>query len=139
MYPDDDPERQALAARLETPYPWEGGIVTLGVFDRNGAPLGGVTFEPVGSTADEVGQVFYYDAETQQYSLDLEETSAAAGPLIQGGFIEVTTGVREFEVTGAVGDCYGPEFGWPSDAPNRIRVPVRAGSRTGGTLNCDPP
>jgi hypothetical protein len=144
LYPDDDLERQALAAQLETPYPWQGGIVALFVVSPNsGAGLGGVSFVPVGSTADQVGHAFYYDAATQQYSLDLEETTAVASPgalpLNQGGFVEVTPGVQEFEVIGAVGDCYGPGFGWPGDAPNRIRVPVRAGFRTGGNVQCDPP
>jgi hypothetical protein len=146
LYRDDDPERQALAAQLDAPYPSERGIVALIVHGPDTyVNFAGVSFVPVDSTAGEVGEVFYCDTATGQYSLDLDETAACpeAWPLLilqgQGGFTEVTPGVQEFEVTGAVGDCYGPGFGWPSDAPNRIRVPVRAGFRTWGTVQCDPP
>jgi hypothetical protein len=135
-----DARLEELAGQLETSYPWQGGIVALVVADSSYTFLEGVTFVPVGSTVDQVGQVFYYDAATQQYNLDLDETMAAADfPLGQVIFTEVTAGVREFEVTGAIGDCYGPHFGLPGDEPNRIRVPVREGFWTWGRMECDPP
>jgi hypothetical protein len=143
LEPDSDLE--ALAAQLETSYPWQGGIVALSVNDSTVSAytsLEGVTFVPVGSTVDEVGDAFYYDAATEQYSLELEATSAAVPvfslPLYgEGGFTEVTPGVQEFEIIGA-GDCHGPGVGWAGDEPNRIRVPVRDGFLTFGRIECDP-
>jgi hypothetical protein len=100
-----------------------------------------VTFAPVGSTIDAVGEAFYFDASTEQYSLDLEATTAFSGaadslPLVQGGFADVTPEEQQFEFGGTAGDCL-VSWGWPGDAPNRIRVPVRKGFRTYGSMACD--
>jgi hypothetical protein len=145
MYPDA--QLEALAEQLGTPYPWEGGIITLISVGPNDYSVGfaGMTLEPVGSTIGEVGEAFYFDAATEQYSLDLEETTEVfppelwALPLGQGGFTEVTPGVQQFEVSGAVGACHGPPGGWPGDTANRIRVPVREGFSTWANMNCDAP
>jgi hypothetical protein len=133
-----------VAEQLGTSYPWQEGVVGLVVRDSTHNELEGVTFVPVGSTVDEVGQAFYYDVATQQYRLDLDETTVAGSALFPLGQVvftetEVASEVQEFEVIGALGDCYGPRFGWPSDAPNRIRVPVRDGFATWGRMECDPP
>ncbi len=141
MFSDD--QLEALAAQLGTTYPWQGGIVGLWLGNRVGA-----TFAPVGPSIDAVGEAFYFDATTEQYRLDLEAIPDPAYngewfavPVGEGGFTEVTPGVQQFEVGGAVGECHGPVFGWPGDAPNRVRVPVREGfiSRSFMSDSCDAP
>ena len=128
----------AIAERLQTPYPWKGGIVGL---LRWLNPNQGVKFLPVGPTAEAVGRAFYFDASTQQYSLDLEATTSFFGlqdaPLAEGGFTEVVPGVQQFEFVGTAGDCPHASWGWPGDAPNRLRVPVLEGYITYGSVRCD--
>ena len=146
LYPDD--QLAAIADQLQTPYPWEGGIVGLMVVDNLPGSVAGITFTPVGSTIDMVGEPFYFDAEpSSQYSLDLEATTAVALserqnaglglPLRDGGFTEVIAEEQQFEFGGTAGDCPCIVWGWPGDAPNRIRVPVRAGYTTYGYMLCD--
>jgi hypothetical protein len=140
-----DAQLEAIAGEqleLDPAYPWEGGIV--GLVANTSVGLAGVTFEPVGSTVGEVGQAFYFDAATEQYSIDLEATTSFAQvytrfPFAEGGFAGVTPGVQQFELSGAIGDCHGPSWGWPGDTANSIRVPVREGFGTYGSMNCDPP
>jgi hypothetical protein len=141
MFPID--QEAAIARQLQTPYPWEGGIVGLA---RWVFPNTGVTFAAVGSTIDAVGEPFYFDAETKQYTLDLEATTYFPGtdglPLSQGGFTEVKAipGEQQFEFGGTAGDCHCASWAWPVEgAPNRIRVPVREGYRTYGSMVCDDP
>ena len=128
----------AVAETLETAYPWEGGIVAL---VRWLSPNPGVKFLPVGPTAEQVGDAFYFDAASVQYSLELEATTRffglADGPLGEGGFTEVVPGVQQFEFVGTAGDCPHASWGWPGDAPNRIRVPVMEGYTTYGSVRCD--
>jgi len=108
-------------------------------------PLGfaGVTFTPMGPTSDAVGERFYYDVATEQYSLDLEATTGAPSanllPLAEGGFTEVAPGEQQFEFGGTIGDCSLVSWGWPGDTPNTIRVPVRDGYITYGSMVCDKP
>ena len=132
-----DAQLEAIAAQLDTTYPWTDGIVGLVRWPSDHA---GVTFIPVGSTGDAVGDPFYYDAATREYSLDLDATTSVADshllPLGSGGFTEVTPGVQEFEFGGTSGDCRAT-WAWPGDGPNKIRVPVREGYRTYGSMRCD--
>ena len=133
-----DAQLAVIAEQLQTPYPWEGGIVGLLKWV---SPNTGVTFAPVGSTIGEVGEAFYFDAATEQYSLDPEATTGFSGlwnyPLAEGGFTEVTPGEQQFEFGGTAGDC-SVSWGWPVDgAPNRIRVPVLEGYATYGSMVCD--
>lgn len=127
----------AIAAQLGTAYPWTGGIVGL---NRGGGPHPGMTFTPVGSTVAAVGEGFYFDAAMEQYSLDLEATTAFPRPwnipLAAGGFTEVTPGEQQFELGGTAGDCV-PNFGWHGDGPNRIRLPVLEGHITWGSMLCE--
>jgi hypothetical protein len=141
MYPHD--QLEAIAEQLQTPYPREGGTVGLAVA---GLPdFAGVTFIPVGSTSGAVGEPFYYDADSEprQYSLDLEATTGVSGasllPLAEGGFTEVAQGEQQFEFGGTVGDCSDVSLGWRGDTPNRIRVPVREGYITYGSMVCPGP
>ena len=135
MYPDD--QLMAIAEQLGTPYPWEGGVVGL---VRIPSDVAGVKFAPVESTVGAVGESFYYDSATDEYSLDLEATTAHQNswllPLGAGGFTEVTPGERQFEFGGTAVNC-GPSWAWPGDGPNQIRVPVRDGYRTYGSMACD--
>lgn len=140
MYPDE--QLTTIAEQVGTTYPWQGGMVGLLWLSIPRAPHAGVTFTPVGSTIDAVGEPFYFDAATEQYSLDLEATTAVVAgyllPLAEGGFTEVTAGEQQFELGGTAGDCIRPSWGWPVDgAPNRIRVPVREGYATYGSVICD--
>lgn len=127
-----------VAETLETPYPWEGGIVAL---VRWFSPNSGVKFLPVGPTAEQVGDAFYFDAASRQYSLDVEATpfflGLADGPLGEGGFTEVVPGVQQFEFVGTAGNCPHASWGWPGDAPNRVKVPVIEGYTTYGSVRCD--
>ncbi|MGB5695067.1 MAG: hypothetical protein WBM46_05405 [Polyangiales bacterium] len=140
-----DAQLEAIAAeqlQLDPAYPWNGGIV--GLVANTGTGLAGVTFAPVGSTIGAVGQAFYFDAGTEQYSIDLEATTSFPFvydqfPFAEGGFTEVAPGVQQFEIGGMIGDCQGPSFGWSGDTANSIRVPVREGFRTYGSMQCDPP
>jgi hypothetical protein len=127
-----------LAERLQTSYPWKGGIVAL---VRWFSPHPGVQFLPVGPTSEAVGDAFYFDAATLQYSLEIDATTnffgLPDGPLGEGGFTEVVPGVQQFEFVGTAGDCPHASWAWPGDAPNRIRVPVLEGFTTYGSVRCD--
>lgn len=132
-----DAQLAAIAGQLQTPYPWQGGIVGLVTFPS--LPAGGATFAPVGSTVDAVGDSFYYDSATEEYSLDLDATTAVGEswllPLAEGGFTEITPGEQQFEYGGTAGDCEA-SWAWPGDTANTIRVPVREGYRTYGSMIC---
>lgn len=138
MFLDD--QLAAIAMQLGTQYPWEGGIVGL---VRNPSDAAGATFAPVGSTVGAVGESFYYDSATDEYSLDLEAATAVESswllPLGAGGFTEVAPGAageQQFEFGGTAGNCR-PSWAWPGDGPNRIRVPVREGYRTYASMICN--
>jgi hypothetical protein len=134
-----DAQLEAVAGQLNTEYPWTDGIVGLVI---NPSDVEGLTFAPVGSTVGAVGESFYYDSATDEYSLDLEAGTAVAAnwllPLGAGGFTEVTPGVQQFEFREPGGNCEA-SWAWPGDMPNTIRVPVREGYRTYGSLICTVP
>lgn len=134
-----DAQLEAVAAQLNTDYPWTGGIVGLVV---NPSETDGLTLAPVGSTAGAVGESFYYDSATEEYSLALEAGTAVEMnwllPLGAGGFTEVTPEEQQFEFGGTAGDCVA-SWSWPGDTANTIRVPVREGYRTYGSVICTAP
>ncbi|MGB5314357.1 MAG: hypothetical protein WBN38_19955 [Polyangiales bacterium] len=136
MYTDE--HLATIAEQLGTPYPWRGGMVAL---IRWVSPHPGVKFIPVGPTVDQVGESFYWDASTGQYSVDATATPQflylTEYPLAEGGFAEVTPGVQQFEFAGTAGVCTHASWAWPGDAPNRIRVPVLDGYITYGSMRCD--
>jgi hypothetical protein len=136
LYTDED--LAAVAEDLQTPYPWKGGVVGL---VRWFSPHPGVKFLPVGPTAEAVGEAFYFDPVTSQYSLEIDATTnyfgLFYGPLAEGGFTEVVPGVHQFEFVGTAGDCPHASWGWPGDAPNRLRVLVLEGHTTYGSVRCD--
>lgn len=125
-----------IAAQLGITYPWKQGMVGL----QRWPSRAGVRFVPVGSTVDAVGEPFYFDASTLDYSLELTATTDfVATPYFQlasGGFTEVAPGVQQFELAGAAGEC-ASSWAWPGDAPNRIRIPVLEGFTTYGSMICD--
>ncbi|MCZ6805780.1 MAG: hypothetical protein O7F08_02410 [Deltaproteobacteria bacterium] len=131
---------EAIAAQLGTPYPLEGSIVALVSFvgTRGDEGPAGATFTPV--TSGTVGEAFYFDSATGQYSLDLEATTATTStarlPLAQGGFTEVAPGEQQFEFGGTRSNCVA-SWAWPGDAPNTIRIPVRDGFISYGSIVCD--
>jgi len=125
----------AISEDLQTAYPWDEGIVALQKWSRaTWAPTERARFVPVGPAADAVGAGFYSDVATIRYSLELEKTTFGleTGEMLpaRAGFVEVERGVHQFEHTGDVNDCYHLSWCWPADAPNRVRIPVRAGCRT---------
>jgi hypothetical protein len=130
-----DAQFEATAAEVQTTYPWQGGIVGLVRFPSRA----GVTFTPVGSSVDAVGDSFYFDSATNEYSLDLDAATGVVNdwrlPLGAGGFTEVTPGEQQFELGGTAGDCEA-SWAWPGDTPNTIRIPVREGYRTYGSMVC---
>jgi hypothetical protein len=132
-----DEQLAAIANDLQTPYPWHDGVVVL----QRWLSGPGVRFVPVGPTADSVSRAFYFDVAAMKYRLDLNQTTpeldTADMPLGQGGFVEVEPGVHQFEFTGNMMGCYTTSWGWPGDAPNRLRLPVREGYRTYGSIRCE--
>jgi hypothetical protein len=130
-----------IAELLETPYPWSGGIVGLAAapIDATGRTVEDATFELLDAT----GKAFYFDEETRLYSLDLEATTDVTAqfllPLAEGGFAELSPGVHQAELGGMATDCPVVSYGWPGDAPNRIRFPVLEGHITYASMFCNVP
>ncbi|MDH3654564.1 MAG: hypothetical protein OEN21_09870 [Myxococcales bacterium] len=131
-----DAQLEAVASQLNTAYPWTDGIVGL---VKNPSETEGLTFAPAGSTAGAVGESFYYDSATEEYRADLVAGTAVETnwylPLGAGGFTEVTPGEQQFEFGGTAGNCVA-SWAWPGDTANTIRVPVREGYRTYGSMIC---
>lgn len=125
-----DEQLAAIAAQLEVQYPW-----TSGIFGNATVPdRAGVTFELVEGT----GKRFYGDQ--TGYSLEPDSTSGVRvwpSPLGAGGFAELAVGEYQVEFGGTAADCNVISFGWPGDAPNRVRIPVRVGYISYGSLKCD--
>ena len=136
-----DAQLEEVATQLGVDYPWNRSIVGL-VKGPSNTDTEGVTFAPAGSTVGEVGEEFYYDSTTEEYSTDLNAgTSVDLNwylPLGAGGFTDVTPGEQQFEFGGTAGDCVA-SWSWPGDAPNTIRVPVIEGYRTYGSMICSLP
>jgi len=90
----------------------------------------GVTFDLV----DETAPVYYFD-ETHIPTVGLSATTTDGS----GGFVELSTGEYQAEFGGNATNCI-PDLGWPGDAPNRIRAPVKLGHLTFASMkNCDEP
>lgn len=139
MFPRE--QLRPIAERLDTPYPWEGGIVAvaaLPIDDASGS-LAGVTYELVEAN----GKGFYFDEDTRLYTQELDATTLVNQqsllPLSMGGFAEVAPGMVQVEYGGAVTDCPRLSFGLPGDGPNRIRMPVRDGYITYASMHCEAP
>jgi hypothetical protein len=123
MWPDEDVE--AFAETNMIPYPLTGGAVLL---HMNPTRTEGVTFTLV----DDDGALAYYADEDGFFRFDLTATTVNGF----GGFFEVAPGDRQIELGGTATNCT-EAFGWPGDAPNRVKVPVRVGHITLASMNCD--
>ena len=106
------------------PSPWTGGALILLTLPRRA----GVTFDLVDATA----QAYFLDAAGTP-TLELTATSTNG----RGGFVEVPAGEYQVEFGGTVTDCVA-DLGWPGDAANRIKLPVKTGYITIATMGCDP-
>lgn len=89
----------------------------------------GVTWDVI----DDTSIVYYMDADGVA-QLDLTATTEFG----RGGFYEVSAGVHEVEFGGTVTNCTAA-IAWPGNAANQIRVPVRAGYFSYGSMNCEEP
>jgi hypothetical protein len=116
------------AVDIGTVWPHEGtGWLALGV------NLVGVTFTLIGDAR----APWYADADGNGSTvIDATTTGSIGGA--RGGFVEVAPGVHEAEYGGTATDCV-VGIGWPSAGANRIRVPVRDGYLSFGSMSCDAP
>jgi len=80
---------------------------------------------------DETATAVYID-EAGNPNPDLTATTSFG----QGAFLEVTPGEHQVEFGGVFTNCTA-WTGWPGDAANRIKVPVRAGYYSYASMNCD--
>lgn len=111
------------AEALEIPYPYTGGILALQVLPN----MAGVTFDLLDETAKQ-----YYADEAGIDTLGLTATTSRGW----GGFLEVSPGEHQVEFGGTATNCT-PSIAWPGDAANRIKVPVRVGYVSYGSMDCD--
>jgi len=122
MWPDEDVETFADINMI--PYPLTGGAVLL---HMNPTRTAGVTFTLV----DDAGALAYYADEDGFFRFDLTETTVNGF----GGFFEIAPGDRQIEFGGTATNCTAT-LGWPGDAPNRVKLPVRVGHITLASMNC---
>jgi hypothetical protein len=111
------------AESLGIPYPYTGGGFALQVVPS----MAGVTFDPL----DETG-VQYYVNEAGINTLGLTATTSEG----RGAVLELSPGEYQVEFGGTATNCT-PGIAWPGDAANRIKVPVRVGHISYGSVNCD--
>jgi hypothetical protein len=123
MWLDEDVEVLAEANAIS--YPLTGGAVLL---HMNPYRTEGVTFTLI----DDEGALPYYADEDGFFRFDLTETTSNGN----GGFFEMAPGERQIEFGGSATNCTAA-LAWLGDAPNRIKVPVRAGHITLASMNCD--
>jgi hypothetical protein len=107
-----------------SPYPMRG-TGTIQVEIQPGAA--GATFDLVGAT----GPPFYYTRQNT-WSPDFITTTGRGW----GGFSEVSPGDDYLIELGGEAESCVPNWGWPSDEENSIRVPVREGYLTIATVQC---
>jgi len=95
-----------------------------------GVDLAGVTFELIGTS----GVRWYSDSDgVLTTSIDATTEEGVGGG--RGGFVEVAPGVFEVEYAGAASNCTRG-IGWPSEMPNRLRIPVRDGYISYASMAC---
>jgi hypothetical protein len=115
--------------RVGSPYPMEGtGTVGIGIYPG----FAGVTFELLNAT----GTVWYLD-EGFIWNTELTATTDVVDAF--GGFTEVTPGVVEVKIGGTAAQGCTPTQGWPAEAANTMRVPVREGYTSFSTSACPVP
>ena len=113
---------QRVAEELEiTLPPVSTGAVVLAT------PIEGAQFIHVGGS----GEAFYYD-ETGFPDRDLVATTSFGW----GGLLDIEPGEAQIEIVGDTEGC-AVEWGWPSDADNRFRVPIWEGYYTYASFACE--
>lgn len=96
-----------------------------------GVNLAGVTFQLIEAS----GVQWYINSEgVGTTEIDATTTEAIGGA--RGGFVEVAPGIFEVEYGGAATNCT-VGIGWPSETPNRLRIPVRDGHISYASMTCD--
>lgn len=124
---------EVIAGQLGVPYPWMTGVI--GSFAT--PEVAGTTVALVGAT----GTPFYLDA-TGQYTSELDASVGGSWwphPLGTAGFAGIPEGEQVVEFGGGAADCGPSRWGWPSDAPNRVRTPIRVGYMSSAAVSCDGP
>lgn len=121
---------EAAFAAVEIFPPFTGGTVLLRARTSVGPADGiaGVVYDLI----DETATPFYQEAGDWTSTFDLAATTATG----QGGFTELPDGDYQAEFGGTATNCT-PVLGWPGDATNRLRVPIRAGHLTYSTMQCE--
>ncbi len=119
-------------AIMMSPYPMEGtGWLAVSAFLTDSLPqflpIVDATLELVGSTGKG-----YYSLIDGEPSRHLTETSVRG----ERGFIEVAPGDVEIRLGGTAINCAVLK-GWPGSEANTIRLPVKAGFVTWGSMRCD--
>lgn len=122
---------EAIAEPLGVPWT-SGAIVTVTT-----PPIVGMTASLVGGT----GTPFYLNA-VGEYTSELDASPVSEWwphPFGMVGFAGLGDGEQVVEFGGAASSCGPSRWGWPSDAPNRVRVLVRTGYISAAGVNCDGP
>ena len=134
----NDQVAAVLNDHLGLEYPLEGGIVIVNAaVPEGGDPYPeGITFVLENSNE----RPFYLDGATGRYTYDLEGSTAAplqwALPFTMGGFANLSPGEYEIVFGGAAQNCIGPRRAWPGSTTQSVRVPVRDGFVTLGSIQC---
>ena len=132
--PSNENSAVLFTEHLALAYPLQGGTIIVTTFP---ATTAGVTFDLV----DETNEAFYFDAESRRYSFDLDATTGDPMPwnlpLAMGGFAELSPGEYEIEFGGAADGCVGSRLAWPGRTMNSIRLPVKEGFVTFGSIGCN--
>ncbi len=129
----------------EATKPWWDGMGT--AYPQRGTGAVEVTIGFAGATVelvDATGKAFYQESvngvNTARPHCDdaPEPCLEATTDFGHGGFVEVGPGEVVIELGGTAEGCIAAEA-WPADRPNRIRVPIRAGSLTSASVTCQVP
>jgi hypothetical protein len=130
--PMHTPEQlEAIAAPFDVS--WTDGMLATLAYPQ----LTGATVSLVGVT----GTPLYLDP-LEGYTSELDSSIAGGWwpqPFGMAAFAGLSDGEHVVEFGGAAADCGPSRWGWPGDAPNRVRVLVRAGYITTAGVHCDQP
>ena len=117
---------QQESERLMFEWPSDStGLLALAAFPVQAGVVWGV---------DEQSAVAYYQDAEGVAQTDLTATTIFG----RGGFYEVSEGVHEVDFGGAASNC-SVRTAWPSGSAGQIRVPIRAGHLSFGSMDCDAP
>lgn len=124
---------QVFADILMSPFPTTTGVTTIVTNRQNPdgtvTPLAGVTYELITGSG-----IAYFVNDTTGTVLPSRMLTETQGPG-WGGFVEMPAGTVEIRFGGTATNCTRA-FAWEGSAPDRIRMPVRAGFQTQATILC---